>query len=363
MIFDDLLCIRKGSADLTLGYRPSRIEKIITADEWKSKAEALREIFRQTLGESSAVSSPLLPQIIEEAECKDHIRRKVAYSLEPDERICAYVLIPRNISGKSPAVICIHQTTPLGKEQTIGNDPSEEGQDYACALHLVRRGYITLAYDLLSAGERCYPGLKAFDTEPFYKKHPKWSVRGKDLWDATRAIDLLYTMKEVDTARIGSVGHSQGGGITIHAMALDERIKAGVSSCGLCPARISKNPFGEARTGWWVGRPFLRPYCLAGKQFPIDLHEYLAMIAPRAIFVSSALNDFMYVPEEEGIIRPAFENMAENVEKVFDLLGAGGNFRMLLHAKGHGFIREQREAAYAFLDEKLKKSSLSMKKS
>ena len=91
MIFDDLLYMRKGTNDLTLGYNPSRIEKIITADEWEIKAEALREIFRQTLGESSAVSCSLSPQIIEETDCKDHLRRKVAYSLEPDERICAYV--------------------------------------------------------------------------------------------------------------------------------------------------------------------------------------------------------------------------------------------------------------------------------
>jgi len=179
-------------------------------------------------------------------------------------------------------------------------------------------------------------------------------VRGKDIWDVGRAIDFLFTMNEVDMARIGSIGHSQGGGITIHAMSLDKRIKAGVSSCGMCPERISKNPFNSARSGWWVGRPLLKPYCWTGKPFPIDMHEHLAMIAPRAIMLSSALNDFMYVPKEEYIIRPAFENMAKNVAKVFSLLGVEDNFRMSLHTNGHGFIKEQREKAYAFLDGQLK---------
>ena len=354
MKFDDLLFMRKGGVNLTMGQEPSRIEKICAPQEWQIKAEALKELFLQTLGQTPTVSCPLSPQIIDETDCKDYIRRKVAYSLEPDERISAYVLIPKDMKEKAPAVLCIHPTTPLGKEQTIGNDPTEKGQDRAYALHLVRRGYITLAYDLLSAGKRCYPGLKAFDTAPFYIKHPRWSVRGKDLWDVGRAIDLLFTMNEVDTARIGSIGHSQGGGITIHAMALDKRIKAGVSSCGMWPDRISKNPFNQARSGWWVGRPLLRPYCRTGKPFPIDMHEHLALIAPRAIMISSALNDCMYTPEEENIIRPAFENMAENVAKIFSLLGAADNFKMSLHSHGHSFVKEQRERAYAFLDSQLK---------
>ena len=211
-------------------------------------------------------------------------------------------------------------------------------------------GYVTLSYDLLSAGERCYEGHGHYDTAPFYQQHPDWSVRGKDLWDVSRAIDLLETLDEVDVSRIGSIGHSQGGGITIHAMALDTRIKAGVSSCGDWPERLSRNPFNHARTSWWVGRPLLRPYCHAGKPFPIDLHEYLALAAPRAMLQIVALDDWMFGLEDEGITRPAFENLAENVADVYRLLNADDCFRSVLHTRGHGFEREQREEAYAFLD-------------
>ena len=351
--FDDLLDVRKGDERLTTGSAPSRVEKLSTVVEWEVKAKALREIFLQTLGEPPGISCPLSLEVIHEADCGDHIRRKVAYSLEPDERVSAYVLIPKG-RHKAPGIICIHQTTPLGKEQPIGSDPSDRGQDYAYALHLVRRGYVTLAYDLLSAGERRYPGLEAFDTSPFYGRYPRWSARGKDLWDASRAIDILLSIEEVDADRIGSIGHSQGGGITIHAMMLDDRIKAGVSNCGVWPYRVSKNPFNNARTGWWVGRPFLRPYCYTGKPFPIDLHEYLALIAPRAIMNIMALNDWMYTPEEEHIARSALDNMADNVSKVFRLLDAEDNFGNVLHTQRHSFLVEQRETAYAFLDQKLK---------
>ena len=50
--FDDLLNIRRGGDDLTLGIGPSHIEKIASADQWQTKAAALRDIFRQTLGQA-----------------------------------------------------------------------------------------------------------------------------------------------------------------------------------------------------------------------------------------------------------------------------------------------------------------------
>ena len=356
--FDDLLYMRKGDKNLTMGQSPSKIEKIITVEEWEVKAKALREIFFQMLGETPQISCPLSSKIIEENNCGDYIKRKIEYFVEPDEKISAYVLIPKNLKTKVPAILCIHPTTPLGKEQTIGNDNTEKGQDRAYALHLVKRGYITMSYDLLTAGERCYKGYAPFDTAPFYKKYPKWSVRGKDLWDVSRAIDFLQSMDEVDSERIGSIGHSQGGGITIHSMVLDKRIKVGVSSCGMWPERLSKNPFNWARTGWWVGIPFLRPYCYTGKHFPLDMHEYLGLIAPRAIMNISALNDCMYTIEEENITRDAFNNLSENVSKVFSLYKTENNFKNIHHMNGHSFLLEQREIAYAFLDKKLRGNNI-----
>ncbi len=290
----------------------------------------------------------------DETDCGSYLKRRVSYAVEPDERVNAWLLLPKPCPAKCPAVLCIHPTTPLGKEQTIGNEATAAGHDRAYALHLVERGYVTLAYDLMSAGERCFPGCQAFDTGPFYARHPRWSARGKDLWDARRAVDFLQTVPEVDPDRLGSIGHSQGGGITIHAMGLDERIKVGVSSCGCWPIRLAQNPFNHARTGWWVGRPALRPYCWTGKPFPVDLHEHLAMIAPRPIMAITALNDCGYNFADVESLRPAFADLAHNVGAVYALLGAEDRFQSVLHTRGHSFLREQRDAAYAFLDTHLK---------
>ncbi len=238
-------------------------------------------------------------------------------------------------------------------QQTLGNDPTPAGQDMAIALHLVKRGFVTFAYDMLGAGERCYPGLDAFDNAPFYQQFPNWSARGKDLYDIQRAIDVMQQMPEIDPQRIGSIGHSLGGGHTVHAMSVETRIKAGVCNCGIWPCRLAKNPYGEARTEWWIGRPRLRPFCLTGKPFPSQVQELMALAAPRALMNITALNDCAHTAEESHITRPAFENMAMNIGKVFELYGRADAFACTTHLEGHSFKQPQRDLAYAFLERHL----------
>ncbi|MCK5845190.1 MAG: acetylxylan esterase, partial [Victivallales bacterium] len=175
---------------------------------------------------------------------------------------------PKNRSGKIPAALCLTPTTAIGKEQTIGNGITELDADRTYALHLVERGYATFTFDWDASGTRQYPGLEPFDNGPFYEKHPNWSAVGKNIWDIGKALDYLCSLDEVDSSRIASIGHSQGGGGTIYAMAMDERIKVGVSSCGGFPIRMDRNPYHEARNRWWIGRPALRPYFLTGKPVP-----------------------------------------------------------------------------------------------
>jgi len=356
-IFGDLMLIRKGGPELTRGGGPTTVEPVATREEWAIKAQALRDIFLQTLGEDPRIKCPLSVKVEYEKDQGDHVERRISYLVARDERVALLALIPKSVRRRAPAVLCIHPTQADGKEETVGRGSragTPEGENRAYGLHLVRRGYVTFSPDLLGSGERIYPGLKAFDNTPLYEKYPRWSGTGKDLWDLRRALDVLARIEEVDRTRIGSIGHSQGGGLTGYLMAVDERVKVGVSNCGMWPLRISKNPFNICRTGWWIGRPALRPFAWAGKPMPIDYHELLALSAPRPFMNISALNDCQWKAEEESFTRPAWENLEMNVKKVYALLGAPGGYRQTLHVRGHDFPNEMRDAAYAFLDEALK---------
>jgi len=353
VVFDDLMMIRKGGEGLEMGDCPSTVESIRSKEEWEEKAEALQEIFLDILGERPDLSCDPETRVLSEERREGYLKRTVSYLVAPGERVNSYLLLPDSRQGTVPGVVAIHQTAASGKRQPAGEDPESNRPDMEYGLHLVRRGYAVFLWDIVTAGERISPGLKSFDTAQFYREHPRWSARGKDLADAKRAVDVFCMMPEVDSRRIGSIGHSQGGGITVHSMALDPRISVGVSSCGFWPDRLSKNPYNWARTGWWVGIPKLRPYCCAGKDFPLDFHEYFGLIAPRPFLNILALNDWMYGDDEEAVTRAAFENLAENVEKIYGLYGTREKFRQVLHMEGHGFSESARAVAYDFLDRHL----------
>jgi hypothetical protein len=123
-----------------------------------------------------------------------------------------------------------------------------------------------------------------------------------------------------------------------------------VANCGVWPTRVHKGPFHIARTAWWTGQPALRPFLYAGKPLPIDVHELFALGAPRPFLNISALNDCGFAAADEALTRPAWENLAHNVRKIYALFGAEEKFEHVLHLDGHDFHDPMRQQAYAFLE-------------
>lgn len=58
-VYGDLLVMRKGPPGMFGGKILTTLEPIVSADEWRRKAEALREIFAMTLGTPPVVECPL----------------------------------------------------------------------------------------------------------------------------------------------------------------------------------------------------------------------------------------------------------------------------------------------------------------
>ncbi len=353
--FDDLLDWRHGEPEaISSGGGPTYVAPLRTCEQWQDKAESLRQLYRWLLGRPpEGFDLPLDLRIEGEEDWRGVSKRTISYMVGPDERITAYVLIPKT-AGPFPAVLTIHPTNASGREMSIGNDPNAPRNTCAYGLHLAERGYVTISWDQDSTHDRQYPGLDPFDNTPFYEKYPNWSGRGRDIHDVIRAIDALEQIPEVDTSYIGSIGHSQGGGLTTDAMALDSRIKVGVNNCGDWPTRLSRNPFHRCRSEWWIGNPHLRPFAVTGKRTPIDLHERLALAAPRPVMCIVALNDFQYSVDEQWFTRPAWENLTHNVQHIYGLYELEQHCQVVLHDKGHAFEQEQRDLAYAFLDEHLR---------
>jgi dienelactone hydrolase len=191
------------------------------------------------LGEFPEEKVPLAPQILSETDCGSYLRRKVSIQVQPDDRMPAYLLIPKRLltstpPARAPAILCFYGTTSgAGKETTVGlsgrSPGTPPGQNSASPC-LAEAGFVAFAADYLRDGERIRPGRRPYDTTDFYNEFPNWSIHGKDIWDNMRAIDYLQTLDFVDPDKIGMTGHSYGGHSTIFAAALEPRIKVAVAN-------------------------------------------------------------------------------------------------------------------------------------
>lgn len=333
--------------DLLIASKGNRRVEISKPSEWRLKRKEIRSRLLETLGEFPTRRVPLEAEVVQETKRKGEaiLFQKIVYSVEKEERVPAYLLRPTRLPRPAPAVLCLHQTTPFGKEEPTGFCGDE---NLAYALHLARRGFVTLTPDHITTGERRDPTLNAFDTSAFYEKYPQWSAIGKAVWDNRCAVDYLCSLDFVDAEHLGCIGHSLGGHQTAFTAAFDERIAASVSNCGLTIMAEDPNRLNWARDHWYIYIPRLRPYLLAGRPTPFDFHEVVALIAPRAFLNISALNDDCF-PRNN-----ALAEMGVRVSKVYRLLRRESSFANYLHGNRHSFPHEARELAFAWLERWLK---------
>jgi dienelactone hydrolase len=277
---------------------------------------------------------PLDVQTTEEVREAAFTRRRITFATEADDRVPAYLFLPTRTVNRVPAVLCLHQTTSLGKGEPAGLGGLD---NLHYARELVERGYVTMAPD--------YPNYGEYVCDPYARGYVSATMKG--IWNHVRALDLLQSLPEVDGARLGCIGHSLGGHNTIFLAAFDERIKVAVSSCGF--TSFAKYMGGEL-AGWshqgYMPR-IAAVYHADAREMPVDFTEILGAIAPRAVFVNAPLGDSNF--EISGV-----QDCLTAAAPVYALLQAQDQLVAVHPDCGHDFPLEARQQAYAFVDRVLK---------
>ena len=159
--------------------------------------------------------------------------------------------------------------------------------------------------------------------KPGSKTPDRWQALGAWAWGSSRIADYLETQNHVDMSKIIIMGHSRHGKATLWAGAQDKRFKIVISNNSGCGgAALSKRIFGEhiARITssfphWFC--PSFNQYANNEANLPFDQHELIALIAPRPVYIASAVEDTWADPKGEFL-------SGYHAGSVFELYGLKG---------------------------------------
>ena len=239
---------------------------ITTLTAWKAEREHIRRRWLDFLGPMPDKRPPVTLEVLEEEQIEGISRQLVRYETESGVPVEGYLLRPANRqkSQQRAGIVALHQTTRHTINQVAGlAGPTEQqiGWKLAC------RGFVVFC-------PRCFLWQNATNfvqaMAHFKQRHPGTNCMHKMLWDASRGVDVLASLPEVDSHRIGSAGHSLGAIETLYLSAFDERIRAAVAS----------EPGIGIKFNNWYDPWFLGP-AARDPDFSLEHHQLLALIAPR----------------------------------------------------------------------------------
>jgi cephalosporin-C deacetylase-like acetyl esterase len=306
---------------------------------WRESRGEIEKAALSLLGPLPKNRVELQAKTVDEDQCLGYTRKRINYFVDEWERVSAWLFVPEE-KEEMPALLCCHDMVAQGKDEAAGfeGDPL-----LFFAQHYAELGYVTLAPDCITAGDRVSSGLAPYDTKSFYKDHPKSSVLGKMLSDHIYGLDMLSEVKHVDSARIGVVGHGLGGTNALLLAAFDERVQACVASCGFARFSDDKQVSRWVMDEAFAALPKLRE-AIEKKSFPFDWEHVLALAAPTPTLVLTALNDDL-LPAAKSC-----EKATDAARSVYRLLGATGALEIESHQSGRRMTTSTLEAADEWLE-------------
>jgi len=257
------LCVISFVGGLTLHFLYPKLELPL-----KIKATQQREL-RKTLklvrGKLSDVA------IIEEKDMGSYTRRLLRFRWQgfPGE---AYLLIPHEAKEKMPAILALpgHHTS---KEEVVGNKPSRFGVNYG--QQLVKAGFCVLAPDIPFSDN-----MQVEDHVALNLIMAGSSITGMRVSYLKDLIGYLSSLSFIDPQRLGCMGWSMGGALTMYLAALDKRIKVVAIS----------NYFGTYRDTFMKRRQTTDNYIPGILNFG-EMADVACLIAPRPLFIEGREKD------------------------------------------------------------------------
>ena len=179
-------------------------------------------------------------------DLEDHRREELILTAEGHPPLPVYLLLPRGkADGPRAGVLALHGHGPYGYDTVAGREDRPgvaeaiQQSNYDYGRQLVRRGYVVAVPCLTPFGRRLGDPA-AYGTAGPLRASPSSGMQllgkllmAENLRDCLWALELLARHAQVDAKRLGCVGLSYGGRMTMLTAALEPRIRVAVVSGAL----------------------------------------------------------------------------------------------------------------------------------
>jgi len=310
-----------------LGSPPAK-----TKDEWlKVQRPATLELFKKHVYGRAPVGKPdtLAFKVLEEdPKAMDGAATlkiiQISYSGPGGESSFKLItFIPNKATKPAPGYLLICNRGPENIDPT-----RKQKDDFWPAESIVARGYVAATFfngELSIDKDLNFDNgaHKVFDNYEGERPGDAWATIAAWAWGASRALDYFETDPAIDATKFAVIGHSRGGKTALWAGATDERFALTISNNSGCTgAALARRKQGERVAR--INKVFPHWFCGNYKNFdgrendlPMDQHQLIALMAPRAVYVASASKDDWADPKGE-FLAAAY---AGPVYKLFGLKG------------------------------------------
>jgi hypothetical protein len=303
------------------------------AADWRERRQEIRADWEKQIGAwAPLIENPNL-EILGTTSRETFVQHRIRLETAPGQTINGYLLIPSG-RGPFPAVVVPYYEP----ESSIGVGKVKL-RDFA--YQLTRRGFVSLAIGS-PGGDARKPDLAGAKCQPLH-------FLG---YVAANCYNALAHVPKVDPKRIGIVGHSYGGKWAMFGASFYDKFACGVwSDPGIVfdEDRPNVNYWEPWYLGWEQGRtrdpgPLSATSPRTGAYKHLhesghDLHEVLALMAPRPFLVSGGAED-----------RPERWTALNRVNEVYQLLGVTNRVAMSTRP-AHDPTPESNEQIYRFFED------------
>ncbi|HEX7010535.1 MAG TPA: alpha/beta hydrolase family protein [Phycisphaeraceae bacterium] len=297
---------------------------------------ALRRRLRRRLGydQMPRHKTPLNVRTLWTREHELGTIEKLVFTSEPDADVPAYLCLPRGVEPPYPVFICL-QGHSTGMHNSIGVALEDETQtiqvegDRDFGLGCMRRGVAALCIEQRSFGERREKHQQRVSPHQCHDAVMHALMLGRTLaaervYDVDRGIDLLAQRTgQFDLGRLGVMGNSGGGTVTLFAAALLPRVRLAMPSCAFCTYRESIMSIYHCADNY-----------VPGLFLDAEMADIAGLFAPRPMVVVVGKEDVIF---PLAGARRAFRAL----RAIYRAAGAEDRCQLVIGPEGHRFYAEQ----------------------